>query len=89
YVAIDNENMTLEFGGNATFNRNEITKLNVLENEDDPGILVGGISGGVGNTIQIHSVGFPVFTFYTYEQVYAEDGSPIEGEYVDQNGDGV
>ena len=31
----------------------------------------------------------PTFTYFTYEQVYAEDGSPIEGEYVDQNGDGV
>ncbi|HPR29274.1 MAG TPA: SusC/RagA family TonB-linked outer membrane protein, partial [Chitinophagales bacterium] len=89
YVAIDNESTTLEFGGNVTVNKNEITKLNVLANDDDPGILVGGIAGGVGNTIQIQSVGFPTFTYFTYEQVYAEDGSPIEGEYVDQNGDGV
>jgi len=89
YVAIDNDNMLLEFGGNATFNRNEITKLTVLDDPDDPGILVGGIAGGIGNTIQIHSVGFPVFTYYVYEQVYDESGNPIEGEYVDQNGDGV
>lgn len=89
YVAIDNDNTLLEVGGNATFNRNEITKLNVLDNPDDPGVLVGGIAGGVGNTIQIHSIGFPTFTYFVYEQVYDESGNPIEGEYVDQNGDGV
>ncbi len=89
YVAIDNDNMLWEIGGNATFNRNEITKLNVLDDPDDPGVLVGGIAGGVGNTIQIHSIGFPTFTYFVYEQVYDESGNPIEGEYVDQNGDGV
>ena len=56
YVAIDNESTTLEFGGNVTVNKNEITKLNVLANDDDPVSLVGGIAGGVGNTIQIQSV---------------------------------
>lgn len=89
YVAIDNDNMLWEIGGNATFNRNEITKLNVLDDPDDPGVLVGGIAGGVGNTIQIHSIGFPTFTYFVYEQEYDESGNPIEGEYVDQNGDGV
>ncbi len=43
------------------------------------GIYVGGISGGVGNTIQIHSVGFPSYAFYVQEQVYDADGKPIEG----------
>jgi TonB-linked SusC/RagA family outer membrane protein len=89
YVAIDNDNTTLEVGINGTYNKNEITKLNVLEDPDDPGILVGGIAGGIGNTIQIQSVGFPIFTYFAYEQVYDEDGTPIEGEYVDQNGDSI
>jgi iron complex outermembrane receptor protein len=30
-----------------------------------------------------------VNSFYLYQQVYDEGGSPIEGEYVDVNGDGV
>jgi iron complex outermembrane receptor protein len=49
----------------------------------------GGISGGVGNTVQIHSVGHPRSSFYVFEQVYNEQGLPIEGVYVDRNGDGT
>jgi iron complex outermembrane receptor protein len=49
---------------------------------------VGGISGGVGNTCQIQSVGYPINSFFVYEQVYDNDGNPIEGLYVDRNGDG-
>ena len=28
------------------------------------------------------------YSFYVYEQVYDNDGNPVEGQYVDQNGDG-
>jgi len=48
----------------------------------------GGISGGVGNTVQIQSVGYPMYSFYVYQQVYDKNGKPIEGLYVDRNGDG-
>ena len=56
--------------------------------EDYPGVETGGISGAVGNNIQIHSVGYPANSFYVYEQVYDESGKPIQGLYVDRNGDG-
>jgi iron complex outermembrane receptor protein len=59
---------------------------------DDPnfqGNAVGGISGGVGNNVQINSEGFPRNTFFLYEQVYDENGMPLEDVYVDQNGDGA
>ena len=36
-----------------------------------------------------HKVGYPAYTFFLYEQVYDQDGMPIEGSYVDQNGDGT
>ncbi|MEZ4847133.1 MAG: hypothetical protein R3B93_00570 [Bacteroidia bacterium] len=39
--------------------------------------------------IQIHSVGFPANSFFVYEQVYDDNGVPIEGLYVDRNGDGM
>jgi iron complex outermembrane receptor protein len=51
--------------------------------------LVGGISGGIGNNVQIHSVGHPVFSFFVYEQVYDDSGKPIQGEFVDRNGDDI
>ena len=49
---------------------------------------VGGISGAVGNTVQMHSVGKPAYSFFVYEQVYNADGKPIENLYVDRNKDG-
>ena len=49
---------------------------------------MGGISGGTGNTVQAHKVGYPAFSYLLYEQVYDENGLPIEGEFVDQDGNG-
>jgi hypothetical protein len=49
---------------------------------------VGGIGGGVGNNVQIHSVGYNPYSFYVYKQVYDENGKPIEGLFQDVNGDG-
>jgi len=86
---ISTEDMFWEVGLNATYNENEITKLTTVDADDYIGVETGGISGGVGNTIQIHSVGHPRSSFYVYEQVYDENGDPIEGAYVDRNGDGV
>src|SRR5690606_31021577 len=47
----------------------------------------GGISGGVGNNIQIWKKGFDPSTFFVFRQVYNQQGQPIEGAYVDVNGD--
>ena len=73
---------------NVGWNKNEITKLN---NTDDPNafVAVTGISGGTNNLVQAHKVGYPAFTYYLYEQVYDEAGKPIEGEFVDQDGNGA
>lgn len=81
-------NLTWELGFNATYNKNKITKLTASDDPTYQGVLVGGISGAVGNTIQIHSIGYPANSFYVYEQVYDANGVPIEGLYVDRNGDG-
>lgn len=89
WVAIDNKTTNLEFGANLTYNINRIDKLTVVDNPNSPGILVGGIAGGIGNTIQIQSVGFTRNVFYTRTQEYDENGKPIEGKYTDYNGDGI
>ncbi len=51
-------------------------------------IQQGGIAGGVGNTVQGHSVGYTPFSFLVYQQTYDGAGKPLEGVYVDRNGDG-
>ncbi len=87
-VPLKKDKMTWDFGFNITRNTNKITRLIATDDPSYLGVFTGGISGAVGNTIQIHSVGFPANSFFVYEQVYDNNGVPIEGLYVDRNGDG-
>lgn len=84
---ISQEDLFWEITANASYNKNQITKLTTVDDPDYQGVTTGGISGGVGNQIQIHSVGYPLNSFYVFEQVYDEQGNPINGVYVDRNGD--
>ncbi len=86
--AISTKDWKWDINLNATTNKNEITKLTVNDDPNYAGVLVGGISGGVGNTVQIQSVGYPMYSFYVFQQVYDANGNPIEGLYVDRNEDG-
>ena len=89
---IAKKNMRLDWMVNFTRNFNEVTKLSQIEDPNSPGILVGGIAGGIGNQVLIHQVGQPTFTYFVYEQQYEQDGSLIEvGQQasIDMNGDGT
>ena len=89
-VLVDNATTNFEIGFNASRNRNQITKLSLVQDTTSPGIQVGGIAGGVGNTIQIHALGMPMYTFYSYEQIYDANGRPLERNgSLDQYSDGV
>ncbi len=77
---------TWEVTGNFTYNKNEITELTGESSRVKAGD--GGISAGTGNTVKYHSVGYPAGSFFVYQQVYDEAGNPLEGVYVDRNGDG-
>lgn len=88
-VPISKPDFSWEISFNLTHNQNKITKLTNYDDATYRGVETGSISGvGVGNNIQIHAVGHPLNTFYVYEQVYDTNGKPIEGLYVDRNGDG-
>lgn len=86
-IPVETEDWSWQIGANVAWNKNKITKLTASPN-DMSGVETGGISGGVGNNIQMHQVGYPANAFYVYEQVYDKEGNPIEGEYVDRNGNG-
>ncbi len=73
-----------EITGNFTYNHNEITKLTGETSKE----LTGGISSGTGNNCQVQMVGYPANSFYVYQQVYDQNGKPLEGVFVDRNGDG-
>jgi TonB-linked SusC/RagA family outer membrane protein len=80
-----------DFSFNATYNKNTITNLTVIPNDPNyPGFPSGTIAGGVGGqNAFINAVDGPKNTFNLFEQTYDQNGKPIEGVYVDQNGDGV
>jgi len=79
----------IDLGLNATYNKNTVTGLTFVADTSSLGIQVGGISGGIGNTAQIHSVGYPTFTYFFYESNYDDNGNPIEDQFTDQNNDSV
>ena len=85
---IRKDNLSWNIGFNATYNKNTITNLTAVDDPNYIGVLNGGISGGTGNTIQIHSTGYNRGAFYVYQQVYNAAGKPIEDTYVDRNLDG-
>ncbi len=87
YIAIDNASTRLEFNVNGSWNTNKITNLNKSGDPNDPGILVGGIPGGIGNTVQIHAIGYPAYSYLVYQQVYDDQGKPVEDTYVNLTGD--
>jgi iron complex outermembrane receptor protein len=77
-----------DLGFNFTRNNTEITSLRKQEDPNFTGIPVSGISGGTGNTIGLHAIGQWPYTYYVFQQVYDEKGTPLEGVYVDRNKDG-
>ncbi len=86
---ISTSDMSWELAYNIGYNENKITKLTQSDDPTYQGVRDGNISGGVGSTVQVHSVGYPVYSFFVYQQVYDNDGKPIEGLYVDREPDGI
>jgi iron complex outermembrane receptor protein len=89
FNAINTERLRWDIGLNGTYNTSKITKLSKVQEENAEGVLVGGISGATGATVQVHTVGYRPYSFYVNQQVYNENGQPVEGLFVDLNGDGV
>ncbi|MHB1108299.1 MAG: SusC/RagA family TonB-linked outer membrane protein, partial [Lutibacter sp.] len=85
---ISTDDLSLNLGLNFTYNDTEITQLTTNDGPDYEGVPVGLFSGGVGNYVQRHSVGYAPNTFFVYQQVYDANGKPLEGVYVDRNNDG-
>ncbi len=88
FAVLKSTDLNWNINFNANYQDRKITAT-ALDGTDSPGFFTGGINGGVGNTIQINSTGYAPGAFYVYEQVYGTNGKPLEGVYVDRNGDGL
>ncbi|GET30390.1 SusC/RagA family TonB-linked outer membrane protein [Prolixibacter sp. SD074] len=84
-VPISKKDMSLNIGFNLTYNKNKITKLLMTDDPSYIGILYG---GGMTGQNQVTRVGHPAYSFFVNQQVYDNNGNPIEGLYVDRSGNG-
>ncbi|MCS3663789.1 iron complex outermembrane receptor protein [Salinibacter ruber] len=90
---VNSGNFSYDAQFNASYNKNELLSISTAAEQ----ILTGGISGGIGNQVQVLKEGEPINSFFTYEHVRDGDGSPLtESEaaamdttqFVDVNADG-
>jgi len=82
------EDVNWSIGGNLTFNEIEITDLSLGDNDAPvPQTPVGG--AGFNNFIQEWAIGADPSSFLVFRQVYGPDGNPLDGIFVDRNGDNV
>ncbi|MBF0577282.1 SusC/RagA family TonB-linked outer membrane protein [Dysgonomonas sp. GY617] len=78
-----------QVGFNVAYNKSKITQLTATQDPGFVGISTGSSGGDGGKEVQIYATGYAPKTYYVYEQVYDSNGKPLEGVYVDRNGDGV
>lgn len=89
-VPVEAANWSWTIALNAAYNKTTITQLTTDDSRSGYyGIDTGEISGGTGNTIQVHQTGQAPNSFFVYQQIYDKEGLPIEGAYVDRNKDGI
>jgi len=79
-IAVQTKNFSWDFGFNATYNKNKITKISL---NDESGV------GLFSDLTKVNTVGYAYKTFYLYHQVYDANGKPIENQMLDVNGDGL
>jgi len=88
-VAVDTKDVNWQIGYNISYNKNKVTNLN---GNSDPNFIstnpFSGIAGTTSGLIQANKVGYPINSFYVFQQIYDTNGKPIEGGYVDRNKDG-
>jgi TonB-dependent starch-binding outer membrane protein SusC len=92
-IPIAKKDFNWSIAANFSHNTNQITYLDGNSDPKFQGHPTGGISGGVGNNVQILKVGYPHNSFLLYQHQYV-DGLPVSDEsnplamYADADGDG-
>ncbi|WP_321335344.1 TonB-dependent receptor [uncultured Bacteroides sp.] len=86
---IEQKDLSWEVNYNVTWNKNKITKLTTGDSSDDAVATGSTISYGTGAYVMANAVDYAANSFYVYQQVYDNNGKPIENTFVDRNGDGV
>lgn len=86
FIPLSSRDMSLQFGINFSYNKNEITKLLMTDDPNFIGVLYGDAMTGQN---QVTRVGHPAYSYFVNRQIYnSSNGMPIEGLYEDISGAG-
>lgn len=87
-IPVSTRNWNVQMGLNGTFQSTRFTKLTSV---DDPTYYIptGQVGGVRFDFLQRHSVGNAPYTYYVYQQLYDNDGKPIQNAFVDRDGNGT
>lgn len=88
-VAIQTKDFSWDINYNITWNDSKITKLTTSYNSDYEGIVAAYAPFGTGTPLSRHQIDNSPYTFWLYQQVYDENGKPIQNAIVDRNNNGV
>lgn len=83
-IPVQTKDWEWSVGLNYTWQQSEITKLNVIDSENNY-VNTGSISD-TGKTVQVFMVGETPYTFFLAKQAYDDNGNPIEGQYIQPDG---
>src|SRR6218665_545920 len=83
---VSSENFNWELNGNIAFNEGEATDLKSISRFPDE---ASGLPNGTGVKLAYNVVGYQPYSAWVFEQVYDANNKPVQGAFVDRNGDGV
>ena len=87
-IPVSTKDWNVQIGLNGTYQSTIFTKLS---NTDDPDymIKVGSLEVVRFDWPQVHMVGKAPYTYYLFQQVYDDNGNPVQNAMVDRDGDGL
>lgn len=88
-LLIKSKDLQWHIGINIAHNENKITKLFTNLSTGLTWLSKGPlITGGIGRYVESFEIGQPIYSFRVLQQIYSKQGTPLEGEYVDQSHQG-
>lgn len=81
---INKQDISWEINGNIAFNYTKVTEIkggSIIQADAST------LPIGTGVKLAYHNVGFQPYSAWVFEQIYDGNGNPIEGAFVDRNGD--
>jgi iron complex outermembrane receptor protein len=88
YTAINKSDLHWDIGFNFSANYNKVISLDGVDDPNFQGYPAGPISGGIGNSVQVMKVGYPVNTYRLFKHKTGSNGIPL-ADGVDWNNDGT